>query len=73
MLENLLVTPTDQAGGSLFNIFFRPGLVRRQERSQRRAGDRDVCEDYGLYAVRGQLGHASSPAVRSGCSSWPGR
>src|SRR5450755_491769 len=32
VLENLLVTPTNQLGESLKNIYFRPGKVRQQER-----------------------------------------
>src|SRR5487761_2061384 len=32
VLENLLVAPKLQAGESLINIFFRPGVVRREER-----------------------------------------
>src|SRR5487761_2468759 len=31
VLENLLVAPKVQAGESLFNIFFRPRLLRREE------------------------------------------
>jgi len=51
VLENLLVAPKIQAGESLFNVFFRPGQVRREE------GDNvnralEILQTYGLYALR---------------------
>jgi ABC-type branched-subunit amino acid transport system ATPase component len=51
VLENLMVAPHNQAGESLFNVFFRPGLVNRQEHaSVERA--LDLLETYGLYQLR---------------------
>lgn len=52
VLENLLVTPTAQAGESLFNIYFRPRLVRSEERANVERATQ-VLHDYGLYQVRG--------------------
>lgn len=52
VLENLLVTPIDQAGESLINIFLRPGAVRRQERANVQRAT-EILHDYGLYPVRG--------------------
>ena len=51
VLENLLVAPKDQPGESLFNIFFRPGLVKKVETEN---VDRalDVLRTYGLYDLR---------------------
>ncbi|HYZ57397.1 MAG TPA: ABC transporter ATP-binding protein [Streptosporangiaceae bacterium] len=51
VLENLLVTPIGQAGESLFNIYFRPGLVRREERRHIERA-LSVLREYGLYEVR---------------------
>ena len=51
VLENLLVAPADQAGESLVNVFFRPGLIRRQEREHAERA-LQVLETYGLYALR---------------------
>lgn len=51
VLENLLVAPKFQAGESLFNIYFRPGLVRREERvNVERAAE--ILHSYGLYDLR---------------------
>ncbi|MHB8379072.1 MAG: ABC transporter ATP-binding protein [Acidimicrobiales bacterium] len=51
VLENLLVAPKVQAGESLINIFFRPGLLRREEReSTQRATE--ILRTYGLYDLR---------------------
>ena len=47
VLENLLVAPAHQAGESLINLFFRPGLVKRQEREQAERA-LSVLETYGL-------------------------
>lgn len=59
VLENLLVTPRGQAGESLFNIYFRPGKVRREEREnvERALG---ILDDYGLYQVRDNWASALS-------------
>ncbi len=35
VLENLMVVPENQAGERIWNSFFRPGMVRRQERELR--------------------------------------
>ena len=51
VLENLLVAPQHQAGESLFNVFFRPGLVKRQERELAERA-LDLLDIYGLYALR---------------------
>jgi ABC-type branched-subunit amino acid transport system ATPase component len=51
VLENLLVAPKLQPGESLFNVFFRPGAVRRAEQvNVERA--LEILGTYGLYAVR---------------------
>ena len=52
VLENLLVAPAGQPGESLFNIYFRPGLVRRAERANVERA-LQVLNDFGLYHVRG--------------------
>lgn len=59
VLENLLVTPMGQAGESLFNIYFRPGLVRRQERDNVERALR-ILDDYGLYQMRDNWANALS-------------
>lgn len=51
VLENLLVTPINQPGESLINIYFRPGLVRRQERAHIERA-LSILDDYGLTQVR---------------------
>jgi ABC-type branched-subunit amino acid transport system ATPase component len=51
VLENLMVAPVRQAGESLVNVFFRPGLVRAQEREQL-ALALEVLRTYGLYELR---------------------
>ncbi len=51
VLENLLVTPSGQAGESLINIFVRPRTVRRVERENVERATA-ILDDYGLYAVR---------------------
>jgi ABC-type branched-subunit amino acid transport system ATPase component len=52
VLENLLVTPINQLGESLVNIFLRPRAVRRQERANVERAT-EILHDYGLYHVRG--------------------
>jgi ABC-type branched-subunit amino acid transport system ATPase component len=59
VLENLLVTPRKQAGESLFNIYFRPRLVRRQERAHIERALR-ILDDYGLYQMRDNWANALS-------------
>lgn len=51
VLENLLVAPKIQPGESLFNVFFRPGIVRRSEREYLKRA-LEVLGTYGLNAVR---------------------
>ncbi len=51
VLENLLVAPKVQPGESLLNIFFRPGLVKRQERAHVERA-LEVLRTYGLYKLR---------------------
>jgi len=51
VLENLLVAAPSQAGESLLNVLFRPGLVTRQERDFAERA-LEVLETYGLYALR---------------------
>ncbi len=51
VLENLLVAAKDQAGEVLWNIFLRPGMVRRQERDNIERA-LDLLETYGLYRLR---------------------
>jgi ABC-type branched-subunit amino acid transport system ATPase component len=51
VLENLLAAPAHQAGESLLNVLFRPGLVRSQEREHAERA-LEVLETYGLYHQR---------------------
>ncbi|MBU6515710.1 MAG: ABC transporter ATP-binding protein [Acidobacteriota bacterium] len=51
VLENLLVAPKVQAGESLFNIFFRPRLLQREEK-QNLERALEILQTYGLYALR---------------------
>ncbi|HET8529164.1 MAG TPA: ABC transporter ATP-binding protein [Gaiellaceae bacterium] len=51
VLENLLAAPAQQAGESLVNVFFRPDLVKRQERAHAERA-LEVLERYGLYELR---------------------
>lgn len=51
VMENLLVAPKFQAGESLFNIFFRPRRVRREEEANRQRAA-EVLHTYGLYELR---------------------
>jgi ABC-type branched-subunit amino acid transport system ATPase component len=51
VLENLMVVPRCQLGESLFNIFFRPAAIRREERENLRRA-LDVLSAFGLYEAR---------------------
>ena len=51
VLENLLVAPKVQAGESLVNIFFRPRLLRREERQNIERAT-EILATYGLYDLR---------------------
>ncbi len=51
VLENLLAAPAVQAGDSLVNVLFRPGLVRRQERENAERA-LELLEVYRLYRHR---------------------
>jgi neutral amino acid transport system ATP-binding protein len=51
VLENLLVAPAHQAGESLINVLFRPGLIRREEREHAERA-LQVLDIYGLYPLR---------------------
>ncbi len=51
VLENLMVTPREQAGESLWNVYFRPGLIRREERANL-ARATEILQTYGLYDLR---------------------
>jgi neutral amino acid transport system ATP-binding protein len=51
VLENLLVSPKVQAGESLFNIFFRPRLLKREERQNVERAN-EILQTYGLYDLR---------------------
>ena len=51
VLENLMVTPLDQAGESLWNVFARPRRVRAEERAHL-ARALEVLETFGLSALR---------------------
>jgi ABC-type branched-subunit amino acid transport system ATPase component len=51
VLENLLAAPKAQSGESLFNIFFRPGRVRREERRNIERA-LEILRTYGLYELR---------------------
>lgn len=51
VLENLMVTPRNQVGESLFNVFFRPGSVKQQER-QHLGRALEVLGAFGLYEMR---------------------
>lgn len=59
VLENLLVAQRVQAGESLFNIFFRRGLVKREEAANidRALG---ILQTYGLYELRDNRASALS-------------
>ncbi len=59
VLENLLVTPIDQKGESLVNIFLRPRAVRREERGNVERAIA-ILQDYGLYHVRDNWARALS-------------
>lgn len=54
VLENLLVAPKVQAGESLFNIFFRPRLLKREERQNIERAT-EILRTYGLYDLRDNL------------------
>ncbi|HEV3268341.1 MAG TPA: ABC transporter ATP-binding protein [Acidimicrobiales bacterium] len=51
VLENLLVAPKVQAGESLFNIFFRPRLLKREEQQNIERAT-EILATYGLYELR---------------------
>jgi ABC-type branched-subunit amino acid transport system ATPase component len=51
VLENLMVVPRGQLGESLFNIFFRPAAIERQERENLRRA-LEVLAAFGLYELR---------------------
>jgi ABC-type branched-subunit amino acid transport system ATPase component len=51
VLENLLVAPAQQAGESLVNVLFRPGLIRREERENAERA-LELLDIYGLYHQR---------------------
>ena len=51
VLENLLTAPPQQAGESLVNVLFRPGLIRRQEREHAERA-LHLLDIYGLYEQR---------------------
>jgi len=51
VLENLLVAPAHQAGDSLVNVLFRPGVIRREEREEAERA-LSVLDIYGLYRHR---------------------
>ncbi|MGD7651495.1 ABC transporter ATP-binding protein, partial [Ralstonia pseudosolanacearum] len=53
-LENLMMVPPQQAGESLFNTWFKPGLVRQQEAEVRRRA-LEVIDFVGLHHVRNEL------------------
>jgi ABC-type branched-subunit amino acid transport system ATPase component len=51
VLENLMVAPAEQPGESLFNVFFRPGLVRAAEREHLERA-LQTLHTFGLYNLR---------------------
>lgn len=51
VLENVMVAPVNPVGESLWNIFARPGRVRRQERSNLERA-LDMLHTFGLYDLR---------------------
>jgi ABC-type branched-subunit amino acid transport system ATPase component len=51
VLENLLTAPAQQAGESLVNVLFRPGLIRNQEREHAERA-LHLLDIYGLYEQR---------------------
>ena len=59
VLENLLVAPKVQAGESLYNIFFRPRLLKREER-QNLERALEILQTYGLYDLRDNRASALS-------------
>ena len=76
VLENLLVSPKFQAGESLFNIFFRPRYLRREERQNiERASE--ILSTYGLYDLRDnrarELSGGQKKLLELRGASWPHR
>jgi ABC-type branched-subunit amino acid transport system ATPase component len=51
VLENLMVAPVNPVGESLWNIFARPGRVRREERRNLQRA-LDTLNTFGLYDLR---------------------
>ncbi len=51
VLENLMVPPKHQVGENLFNVFFRPWLVAREEKELVRKA-LDMLNTFGLYEKR---------------------
>ena len=54
VMENLMLAPLTQSGEHLFNPFFRPWRVRREERSIARRAN-EVLEFLGLQGLRDEL------------------
>ena len=52
VLENLSSRRTNQAGESLLNVFFRPGLVRSVRSEPTPSGLLSLLDTYGLYRLR---------------------
>ena len=59
VLENLMVPPQHQAGESLLNAFFRPGLVAADER-RHLVKALDILNTFGLYEKRDEYARALS-------------
>ncbi|MGR2740594.1 ABC transporter ATP-binding protein [Billgrantia sp. Q4P2] len=53
-LENLMMVPPRQAGENLFDAWFKPGVVRREEEEVRRRA-LEVVDFIGLHHVRNEL------------------
>ena len=51
VLENLMASPRNQAGERLFNVFFRSGAYKAEERRHLERS-LEVLDDFGLYAKR---------------------
>lgn len=51
VLENLMVTPRDQQGESVWRLFFTPSAIKAQEREHLEKA-LQILHDYGLYDLR---------------------
>jgi len=69
VLENLMLVPENQRGEQILNTWFRPGLVKRQEREIRDKA-LAVLEFVELIDLKDEYAGTLSGGRRS-CSNWP--